>query len=506
MTKLRTSTSRSAWAWLVAVFLVWFGHAAPADARGWQSDTSAVIETIRTAVPDADLIVVLDDGKSQRRSAPGRALTGMLVEFGLAQQQGEFAKAWSQFAGMFGLDNGRAFDELFGQRMILVAENTTTLGFGSWSIATVVPTPLALEIIKKLGAKGRDSEAYQTVYAIEGGAYRVSLLKPSNASGPDEYRLIVFSPRDSNELLRKLIRGLVSPMGWSRVVGKGNLTKPTVTGVLFTDQAEVARINAALTDDGWDGLGSFEMPEFEMRSSGWTGPEFEALAQDAWLALADEVDLALLADSPVASILPIDPERLRQLSAHCTGRVFLRIAPEDEEGAAIAICLEMDGTPEAAALADRAVRDVVGLLTAKPDGVPDYRGFLPEAVRTAPVRSDFAYDVLRPAIGRAPAVAWRTASKGNTSWWTTRIAPGNTAHTEKLDELLAGLPGGETGGPLVSLGMAHPGPLTRLVELGTGAPEEFHKTLGRVETLEWSTRQRGTLLEVSFGVRMSPSE
>lgn len=505
MTILRSITERVTRASVVLLALTALLLAHPAHARGGQGGSSEAIETVRAIAPEADLIVILDDGAGQRKSAAGQAMTGMLVELGLAQQDGDLAGAWSELAGALGLDNARAFDELFGRRMVLVAEGTTVQGFGSWAIASVIPTPMALDIIKKLDAKGRDVEADQTVFAIEGGAYRLSLLRPRGAGAADHHRLVVVAPRGSNELLRRLVRGMIEQKNWDRLVGTGKRPAPSLTGSLLTRGVEVARIGVLQSDTGWRGQAQFEMPEFEQRSAGWAGEEFTALSKDAWLAMADEVDLTLLADSPLAAVLPIDADRLRELSAHCTGRVYLRLMPQGDHGASLSICLELKPTPEAAALADRAVRDIAGLLTGSRDAVPDYRGFMPGAVRTVPLRGEFAEQVLRPMVGGHPTIAWRTGAKGNSSWWTTRIAPGGTDHTSSLDELLVGLPAGEAGGRLVSLGTLRPGPTAGVIERGMDAKVSFRPTLERVETVHWTTRQRGTQLEISFDVRMDTS-
>ncbi|MCA9273176.1 MAG: hypothetical protein KDA31_09040 [Phycisphaerales bacterium] len=494
------SRASGAWALLAALLML---IASPAHASRIQANASEAIESIRAAVPNADLIVVLDNGSEQRRSDAGRAFTSILTDFGLGQNEGEFTNAWSQLAAMFGVDNGRAFDELFGTRMILVSQDTTITGLGSWAIATVVPKQLGIEVTKKLGAKGREKIVGQTVYAIEGGAYRVSLLSPRNANAPDKNRLLVFSPKDSNDLLSKLLRGLVTPRGWDKVIGEGNPVPPSVNGLLLESGQEVARFEAMLTNTGWNGLAFFELPGFEVRSAGWSDDAFEGLSKGAWLSVADEVDLSTIAEAPIAAILPIDPERLRQLAAHCTGRIYLRISPEEEDDVSLALCLETDGSPEASALTDRAVRDVAGLLTANPDAVPDYQGFMPSAVRTAPIRGDFAHDALRPMIGDTPAIAWRTVPKGKSSWWTTRIAPVASDHAAALDELIASLPAGEVGGPIVSLGVVSPGPVVGLIERGSGSPNSVEPIFARIESASWSTRQSGSRLEVGFDVRMS---
>ncbi|MFI4871006.1 MAG: hypothetical protein ACIARQ_04275 [Phycisphaerales bacterium JB061] len=495
----QTGRALGAWVLLAALFVL---ASAPAHARWGQAKASEAIETIRASVPNADLIVVLDNGAEQRQSDAGRALTGILTDFGLGQNEGDFSDAWSQLASMFGVDNARAFDELFGSRMILVSQDTTVTGLGTWAIATIVPKDLGLKVTKKLGAKGRERIVGQTVYAIEGGAYRVSLLKPRSADAPDRNRLLVFSPKNSGDLLGKLMRGLVTPRGWDRVIGEGNPVPPSFTGVLIESGQEVARIEAKLTNDGWSGTALFELPGFEVRSAGWAGDSFERLSEGAWLSVADEVDLSTIAESPIAVILPIDPDRLRQLAAHTTGRVYLRVLPEDDE-VALSICLETDGSTEADALADRAVRDVAGLLTANPDAVPNYEGFMPEALRTAPIRGDFAHDALKPIVGGSPEIAWRTSPKGKTSWWTTRIAPAGSGHADALDELFADLPSGETGGTIVSLGVVRPGPIVGLIERGSGSPNSVEPILGRIESASWTTRQNGSRLEVGFDLRMS---
>lgn len=474
-----------------------------AHARGGQGGASQALDAVRAVAPQADFIVILDDGAGQRQSPSGRAMTGLLVDLGLAQQDGELARAWSELASAFGLDNARAFDELFGRRMILISEGTTLQGLNAWALGTVIPTPTALDVVKKLGAKGRGIEAGQTLFAIEGGAYRVTLLRPRGSGAQDTHRLVVFSPRNSGDLLRTLVRGLVEPRHWEPVVGAGKRPAPSIAASFQFDGAEVARLGVVQADTGWRGQAHFEMPEFEQRSSGWSGEEFAKLADGAWLAMADEVDLALLADSPLSAALPLGANRLRELAGHCTGRVFLRVVPDEPAGVALSVCLEMDASPEAAALADRAVRDIAGLLTGSPDAVPDYRGFMPEALRTAPIRGEFSDQVLRPMIGTDPALAWRQGAAENTSWWTTRLAPGASDHTRALDALIAGLPSGETGGRLVSLGVARPGPLASVIERGAGAANALSPTLERIDAVRWTTRQRGTRLEVTFDLGMN---
>lgn len=502
MTISRTFTRCAARAQVVLIALAAQLLAVSAHAGRAQGGASEAIEAIRAASAGADLIVVLDDGAGQRRSDAGKAMTGLLAELGLGRHESDLARAWAELAGVIGLGNARAFDDLFGRRMILISERTTFHGFGSWAIATVVPTPMALDVIKKLGAKGREIEAGQTLFAIEGGAFRVTLLKPRGAVAADTHRLVIFSPRDSGDLLRRLVRGMIDPKHWKPVVGEGKRPPPSINAAFLAANAEVARLGIVQADTGWRGQARFELPDFTRRSAGWAGDEFSNLSEDAWLSVADETDLAQLADSPIAAILPIDPDRLRELARHCTGRVYLRVAPRGEHGADLSIGLEMRPSPEAAALADRAARDIAGLLTAAPETVPDYLGFMPQAVRTAPIRGEFADQVLRPMIGPNPAIAWRTGLRGSSSWWITRIAPGASGHTPAFDKLLADLPEGDKGGRLVSLGVLRPGPVAGMVERGAAAGNTLSATLGRIESVRWSTRQRGTQVEIGFDVRM----
>ena len=76
------SRASGAWALLAALLML---IASPAHASRIQANASEAIESIRAAVPNADLIVVLDNGSEQRRSDAGRAFTSILTDFGLGQ-------------------------------------------------------------------------------------------------------------------------------------------------------------------------------------------------------------------------------------------------------------------------------------------------------------------------------------------------------------------------------------------------------------------------------------
>lgn len=497
----QTRTLRACAALLVLAFL-----ALPMTARAarGQSPATVAIESVRAFAPDAELVVFLDDAAGQRQSAPGAAMTRMLVDFGLGREGSELTRAWSGLAGRLGLGNAGAFDGLLGKRIVFVARGAES-GFSDWALVSVAPRDLALDLIKKLDAKGRDTEAGQTIFAIEGGAYRLALVRIRG--GSDESRVVVFAPKGSDELLRILVRGLAQREHWDHIAGEGRTPASSVMGVLSQGGADVARVHALLTAEGWQGIAHFELPEFEMRSAGWAGGEFQRLSEGAILALGDELDLALVADSPVAALLPIDPARLRELAAHCTGRVFARIRPEAGGGVEVAAAIEMDRTNEAGALADRAMRDLVGVVTANPDAVSDYMGFLPAAVRTTPLRGEFVSVALVPIVGPNPEVAWRLAPAGTSAWWTLRLAPGEPDPSLALDALAQGLPPGDAGGRIVSIGMASPGPIAGLFR-GKEEGEQagtFRAAFGRVESVRWSTRQKGTGLEVGFDVRMATS-
>jgi len=481
--------------------------AAPvANARGFQSQAREAIGSITEIVPEANMIFIIDGVARQRQSDAGQAMTSVLDGLGITREDGPLSVAWSGLAAKLKLDEDEAFDKFFGRRAIFVSDGLTIGGDGQWAIATVMPIKLAYTVLEALGAKRRDFEAGHTVFAIEDGTYRISLVHPrGNAAGKTNARLFVVSPRGSNKLFRKLVRGLSTPNRWADLVGQNNKLPPQIAGVFRADGQDVGVVNILQTDAGWHGQAIVNYSELTQQTAGWSGSHLDAISAGAWLALTDEVDPVELMSTPVGSILQLEPEHVALLSEHTTKRCAVTIRPA-RKGVSVMAAIETDGTAKADATADATMKKIAEFLTGRADASPDFQGFMSHATRTVNLDGVLADEFLEPVLGKDPTLSWLVQNEPSSGWWIFRLGPTTGHEGVALRALASKLPDADDGGRNISLVVARPGPLASMVDLVIKSKSPIGEPINRIELIRWSERLRPGKMEIGFELRMNGAD
>ncbi|RNC82249.1 MAG: hypothetical protein ED559_10845 [Phycisphaera sp.] len=503
MTTTLTQRSLHTWVWRVLYIVAAF-VASRASATSYQSQASEAIESIVEVAPDAGIVIVLDNAAEQRQSEAGQSLTTMLDTLGITGDDGAFSEGWSELAQKIGMREDVAFDKFFGQRVLFVSEGLTIDGDGQWAIATVVDETLAIRMIKRLGGKGRDLIADQPIFAIEGGAYRVSPISVRGVAGR-KARLFVIAPRQSAELFADLVKGLSKKERWADLVGQNRVLSPQFAGRLRAEGSDVAQITALMNEEGWNGQAMFETPGFEQITPGWSGKTFDKFTDDAWLVLADEVDAMFLFKGPMAGVIPVKGDLPDRLSEHATDRVLMKIGPV-ENGTAITAAIELDGSPAAAKVADEAMQGLAVFLTGNPEATPDYDGFLPNAARVAKLDGVLHDDLLKPMLGENPNLSWFVLNERERCWWVLRLGPADGDEARTLERVAQALPARGEGGRLSSMGIARPGLLAGMIDRLLVPDRSIAPPMEQVDTFRWSSKQRPGQTEIGFSLRMNSSQ
>lgn len=503
MTTSPTQRSLHTWVWRVLCIVSAFS-ASSASATIFQSQASDAIESIVEVAPDAGMVIVLDNAAAQRQSDAGQSLNTMLDTLGFTGEDGAFSEGWSELSQKIGMREDIAFDTFFGQRVLFVSDGLTISGDGQWAIATVVDESLAIRMIKRLGGKGRDLIADQPIFAIEGGAYRVSPISVRGVTGRNA-RLFVIAPRKSAELFTDLVKGLSQKDRWADLVGLNRVLAPQIACRLRTGGSDVAQITALMNDEGWNGMALLETPGFEQMTPGWSGKTIDKFADDSWFVLADELDAMFLFRGPMTGVIPVKGDLPERLSAHATDRVLLKVGPV-ENGTAISAAIELDGSPEAAEIADEVMQGLAVFLTGNQEASPDYGGFLPSATRVAKLDGVLYDDLLKPMLGDEPSLSWFVLNEPERSWWVLRLGPANGQEAQTLEHVALALPAREEGGRLSSIGIARPGPLAVVIDRILVPDRSIAPPMKQIDSFRWSSKQRPGQTEIGFSLRMNSSQ
>lgn len=472
------------WAWCaIAAFLMLVPSSA--HALVWQTRTDDAIDTLTAIAPEADVVLIFDALEEQRQSAPGLALGEMLDELNVTGPEGSFGEAWNALSERLGYSGEIAFNRFFGSRAAFVSENLTIGDAGEWAIATVVSEKLAVRLIKRLEAKGRDYLAGQPIFVIESGAYRISPVRHAGGEWGDS-RLLVIAPRESTDLFRRLVAGLSEPGAWESVVGEPGRRDTRNAGVLRTNNQEVARLSTLLSADGWRTQMHLATPGLIQQTPGFSGTLLDDLGAGGWLVLCEELDASFLFRGVLGGLLPIEGDLPERLSEHATDRVVLSVRPA-RGGASIMVGVEMDTDESVPALVDEAMRDLAEFLTSDPSTSPGFAGFMPQAARTVRLRGAMSDEILRPMLGDRPNLAWLVKTEKDARWWVFRIG-GETGHEgASLREFASALPAREEGGRLAAVGYARPAPIAGLIGSLTEGGAGAFEALNWVEMVRWSS-------------------
>lgn len=343
------------------------------------------------AMPERAEVVLVADGAADWRGTP--AGEGMLAL--LATQVGaETRAAFDGLAGALGVDQGQAFDLLFGRRVTFVAE-----GVGgptaAWSVAAVVSPETANRLREALKASPREVRGGLPWLAIERGRFQLVVVPGAGASRD---ATVVLAPRAADALMHVVARSAAG-----EAVGRVLAETPAAAQRAGLGEGRVAAVYRGSGDAGGEGLaadGAGERPVFVLSAtpegaawrvraavapvSSWAP---EVTAGQVGLQGKPEVrlgerGLAALVVWPgadpgrrgVLGVLPGVPlETVLKLVVGLVGdRVALVMS---EEGGLVSLDV-------AARVADVRAASVAGdAAVASTMGVPDFLGVAPEAAR-----------------------------------------------------------------------------------------------------------------------------
>ncbi|HED53561.1 MAG TPA: hypothetical protein ENJ00_05100 [Phycisphaerales bacterium] len=467
-----------------------------------QGHASEALGVVVEASPDSEYVVVIDNAEAQHTSPAGRALIAMLEEFGVGDSNDALSKSLNEFAVSIGVEPDQAFDMLLGRRLILIGSGHWQGNQERWALATVMPRGLALRVLDELNAKGRDVESGHTVFALEDGAYRAALIRPRGPRGnPNDLRLVIFGPKSSGDVIAALIRSLSTKERWDVLVGEGNEPVAAVAGMLNKNDNSLS-FGVALVESGWKGQVTIHGVAQPPAAAGWSQRGFDRLSQDRWFAMAGVESFDAFLASPAIWMIPFDWEPLKKMSPWMTGRVYLGLMPEGRS-VSFEAAIEVTDTQGAAVDFDWAMYRLIEFLSGHPgaDG-KGFEGFLPQAVRHAPIGGPAASEL--GLLGERPSAAWAMTSASGPGWWVILLGDGSNDLAGVVREIGSKLPSDEVSGPMLSIASVHPGPLGEAFERAAQMPQSFLKPLKHIESIRWTTRPgEQSALEITFEVRMS---
>jgi hypothetical protein len=160
-----------------------------------------------------ELVVIVEDLASLRRTAEGRAMAALLGEAGVTEP---LDKSWEVLAQRLGLTPGEAVDRLLGRRVVLAIRDGAGGGGGAqragggarrWTLISEIDDKTAEVLRTKLDVSPRTVVKGQQVYAVEGGNLDLAL----HWRGEDRVTLLL-GPSDAPDLLNDLIVAAITPL------------------------------------------------------------------------------------------------------------------------------------------------------------------------------------------------------------------------------------------------------------------------------------------------------
>lgn len=207
---------------LVARLGAWARHSGPSSglAAGAPLDQHPALAAAGLPV-DLELVVIVEDLASLRRTAEGRAMAGLLAEAGVTEP---LDKSWAMLAQRLGLTPGEAVDRLLGRRVVLAIRDGgggaggvggrsagggggEPAGARRWTLISEIDDETAEVLRTKLDVSPRTVVKGQQVYAVEGGNLDLALHR----RGKDRVMLLL-GPSDAPDLLNKLIVAAITPL------------------------------------------------------------------------------------------------------------------------------------------------------------------------------------------------------------------------------------------------------------------------------------------------------
>jgi hypothetical protein len=254
--------------------------------------------------------VVISNAARQRQSSAGRSLAALLAE---SEAFPETRQAWRGLSAVFDWPAERAFDELLGRKVTIVARGLS----GSqpqWALITEVSTETERMLCARLKAAPRGTMAGMGVLALEDGKYelvigRAAAAASAEAEGRESTAAVLLGPGGDNPLMEELApslltrSGLAAPAPAWRAGQKERdcdvvvLVRLSEAGIATAAQAAAARppaatlaMTATLEEGGWDariacspGL-IWARPDGRAEARPWSDAPIRSLESDSLLA------------------------------------------------------------------------------------------------------------------------------------------------------------------------------------------------------------------------------
>lgn len=426
----------------------------------------------------ADLVVVIDRAGEQARSPAGRAVWGAIAGSGLLPGT---AAAWAELASALDLPPGRAFDELLGQRLMIVVDQDPV---ARWAIVSDISLETQSVLRKRLRTAPRRFASIP-VLSLEGGKFEMAIAADG---GPKGRATMLLAPSESSGLFDSMVPVLTGgrvrgSMGETCGFEHARAVGPAAVLVFRRMGSGAIALGARPTGDGWDArligdaeaMGGTKAATIEP----WSSEAFRSLEQGALLAYmgipttgAAGLPMTRLVAMPVAA--EGVPDRQFMAIKRLPKSLLSRLDERNREVLGLTMGFENAGV----------VPDPIGGLAGFLEGFGLGGGVLESVergeVHASPIQGSVRAR-LEPLFGTSPVVSWaycgeadeRTASWG---WWLLGLAPGRTADQITGSELtmqacaaVSDRPAPESVKRRLSIGVVRP----RMIDdwLASNAPE-----------------------------------
>lgn len=486
----------------------------------------------------ADVVVEVRDAAKLRGTPIGRALNDLISRAGLL---GDTRRSWDELAKTLGWQREQAFDQLLGDRfMIVITGSIAKPGSGParWAVLSRVSEATDRLLIEKLAAAPRQNAAGHQLLSVERGTYELAIHRPPPGQPGD--RVVVLGPRERPELFDQVLRQLNdSPApGESGIFLTSAATTLKELGdadalILVRRELENPR-DAKAAADPWaahtavavraDDTGISlrctlcDPTAADLLNSEAGGPaiDLDAAFTGALIATSEHqfATAAFEPDSPLTEILA--KVRLTEPLERALrpGQMFVVMPSPAPPGLAAGLALRVKDPMGVAREADAFMAGLVRHIEGEPrrDGgvqALDFAGVAPLAVRAIPVdawgafaRLDWPELWLSWSYAISPARSGLEQRDPPRGWWVIGAAAGKSEEAgagralanDLVAQLHAAAPPDEHG-RVLSQGVIRPAALAKAVWPGVPDLGSWREVFGRISLVRWR-------LDASDGGRM----
>lgn len=453
---------------------------------------------------DAEFMVQFDDLAAHLRAPAGASMRRMLAELGVFERTG---RAWEGLSGTLGLDPETAIDRLLGGRVLLIVDGLGTPGF-RWACVMSVDSEMGRLLPRRLKASPRETLNGRTVYAMEDGRFRVTLVESQGEPG---VRALAIAHSGAEALLRA---GAELGSRWEAGVHESAPAGNRVAALLHRPgSGRWLWGELSAVEDGWQLRASGPAGLFESitgpTGGGLPGEWFEEMSGGSLIAMAGPVDAAagrpplLAVPMQLAwNLLPFEPPAEFAGGGADVSMVAVRALGGGRLD--FSAGYRVRDLRHSARLADEYVCGEIGRVSGgAPIAIdaPVCTGRYPEAKRRQTVVLDHGAALVK-AFGPSLSFVWGgadRAARDGSGWWMMRVSGGAMLDLTPASAPASGAAPGKAGGEGVVLaaGVMRPRSLLGSLEDGPFAGEEGW---GPVGALRWIDEFRWEVAPTAAGV------